>query len=360
MGDAEKDTTVVTITNNSPYNVLLKTVPSYVNATYEPSTGKLTITPKAVGSGGNIELCVDTDGDGVAGDTDLSIPVTVTGITNVTAPTSAVYDTSSGSYSPTLDALSVTATKSATGNTGTLAYQWYSNTVNSNTGGTVISGATSNTLSTDKISTTDSEKAAFYYCVVSLPGDSCKSKTSDVAYVLTSKSKRYFHMSNVAGNRQTSTNDEKITGQVIAGGNAYVQTSGDYRYITRPSTDVAHTYVASSSTYYFKVVLPQAIKSTDMVTVLINDLGGSRGLTISSTDGTKTVPINAGSGSGLNSYAASLSALAGETTIYVKGMQERQTTSPTSSSLSRQTFLLRVLHQKAGPCRVVRPLLPSQ
>ena len=318
MGDAAEPDTV-TITNYSAYPVLVKTVPSYVTATFEPSTGVLVITPKAIGTDGAIELAVDTDGDGIATDTDLSIPVTVTGITNVTAPTSAVYDTSGGSYSPTLKELSVTATKSATGNTGTLAYQWYSNTVNSNTGGTVISGATDNTLSTDKIRTTDSEKAAFYYCVVSLPGDSCKSVASDVAYVLTSKSKRYFQMSNVAGNRQTSTNDEKITGQVIAGGNAYVQTSGDYRYITRPSTDVAHTYVASSSTYYFKVVLPQAIKSTDMVTVLINDLGGNRGLTISSTDGTKTVPINAGSGSGLNSYAASLSALAGETTIYVKG-----------------------------------------
>ena len=323
MGDAEKDTTVVTITNNSPYNVLVKTVPSYVNATYEPSTGKLTITPKAVGSGGNIELCVDTNGDGDAGDTDLSIPVTVTGITKVTAPTSAVYDTSSGSYSPALTALSVTATKSATGNTGTPAYQWYSNTVNSNTGGTVISGATDNTLSTDKISTTDSEKAAFYYCVVSLPGDSCKSVASDVAYVLTSKSKRYFHMSNVAGNRQTSDESEKITGEIVAGGTATAIHGADsyYRYITRPSSSYAHMYVVSNANNYIKINLKNAIATDDVISVLqMGNQGTGAGIKIA-TDANGSNAINIyQDGTDTKTYSATFTAaFNGVKEIYILG-----------------------------------------
>lgn len=326
MGDAEKDTTVVTITNNTPYNVLVKTVPSYVNATYEPSTGKLTITPKAVGSGENIELCVDTDGNGVAGDTDLSIPVTVTGITNVTAPTSAVYDTSSGSYSPALAALSVTATKSATGNTGTLAYQWYSNTVNSNTGGTVISGATSNTLSTDKISTTDSEKAAFYYCVVSLPGDSCKSVASDVAYVLTSKSKRYFHMSNVAGNRQTSDESEKITGEIVAGGTATAIHGAEsyYRYITRPSSSYAHMYVVSNANNYIKINLKNAIATDDVISVLqMGNQGTGAGIKIA-TDANGSNAINIyQDGTDTKTYSATFTAaFNGVKEIYILGKYE--------------------------------------
>lgn len=326
MGDAEKDTTVVTITNNSPYNVLVKNVPSYVNATYEPSTGKLTITPKAVGSGENITLCVDTDGNGVAGDTDLSIPVTVTGITNVTAPTSAVYDTSGGSYSPTLKELSVTATKSATGNTGTLAYQWYSNTVNSNTGGTVISGATDNTLSTDKISTTDSEKAAFYYCVVSLPGDSCKSVASDVAYVLTSKSKRYFHMSNVAGNRQTSDESEKITGEIVAGGTATAIHGADsyYRYITRPSSSYAHMYVVSNANNYIKINLKNAIATDDVISVLqMGNQGTGAGIKIA-TDANGSNAINIyQDGTDTKTYSATFTAaFNGVKEIYILGKYE--------------------------------------
>jgi hypothetical protein len=54
-------------------------------------------------------------------------------------------------------ALSVTAT-----GTGTLTYQWYQNAANSNTGGTLVSGATS----TSYTPSTTSTGALYYYCVV--------------------------------------------------------------------------------------------------------------------------------------------------------------------------------------------------
>jgi hypothetical protein len=50
---------------------------------------------------------------------------------------------------------------------GTLTYQWYSNTTNSNTGGTPVSGATGSTFSIPAGLTTGTY---YYYCVVSSVG----------------------------------------------------------------------------------------------------------------------------------------------------------------------------------------------
>ena len=276
LGDAQTDT--VMVTNYTPYQAILKDKPSFVDVLYDNTTGKLAITPNGTGTGtGSITMAVDTDGDGIATSVDLTVEVTVYGISSVTAPTSAVYDTSTGSYSPELTELSVTATHSSG---ASMTYQWYKNTVNSNTGGTAISGATSASLATSKISTSEDEDASFYYCVVS--STNCRPKTSDVAYVLTSKTKRYFQMSNVAGNVETSAAEEKITGQIIAGGNAYEENtaSNTYRYITRPNTSTAHTYVAGNttpSTHYFKVELPAGttIATGDHISVQLNGLSAS-------------------------------------------------------------------------------------
>lgn len=274
IGDAQTDT--LTITNNTIYQALLRTVPSCIDASYDPTTGKLAITPKAIGSG-TLTMSLDTNGDGVASSDDLSVTVNVRGITIGTNPTSAVYDTSGGSPSPDLSALTVSATHSGG---ASMTYQWYKNSVNSNEDGTAISGATGTSLATSKISTTEDEDASFYYCVVS--SANCKSKTSDVAYVLTSKTKRYFQMSNVAGNKETAAAEEKITGQVIAGGTVYEENtaSNTYRYITRPNTSTAHTYIAGNTTpssHYFKVELPAGttIATGDHISVQLNGLSAS-------------------------------------------------------------------------------------
>lgn len=74
----------------------------------------------------------------------------------VTAPISATY---CNGYTP-VQALSVVANG---GITSAFAYQWYSNTVNSNTSGTLITGATAASY-TPPVNTNG---AVYYYCVVS-------------------------------------------------------------------------------------------------------------------------------------------------------------------------------------------------
>ncbi len=73
-------------------------------------------------------------------------------------------------------ALSVTPS----GGTGTATYQWYSNTTNSNSGGTIISGAINNNY-TPPVYTIAGDY--YYYVVVNSGGSGCGSVTSNVAQV---------------------------------------------------------------------------------------------------------------------------------------------------------------------------------
>ncbi|HRI26724.1 MAG TPA: hypothetical protein PK715_01580, partial [Chitinophagales bacterium] len=68
---------------------------------------------------------------------------------------------------------------SAGGGVPSLTYQWYSNTTNSNSGGTLISGAIADTYSPPNASA----GTLYYYCVVSASGIGCDPATSDVATV---------------------------------------------------------------------------------------------------------------------------------------------------------------------------------
>jgi hypothetical protein len=64
---------------------------------------------------------------------------------------------------------------------GTATYQWYSNATNSNTGGTLIAGATNSTYTTPVLNTAGTR---FYYCIVTLSGSGCGSVSSAVAQVV--------------------------------------------------------------------------------------------------------------------------------------------------------------------------------
>lgn len=94
-----------------------------------------------------------------------------------TQPASADYVTGA-----TVKPLTVVATLDGY----TLSYQWYKNTTNSNTGGTVISGAT-----TDRYTPTLSSTAGttYYYCVVTATKDGSETltATSDVAAITVSE-----------------------------------------------------------------------------------------------------------------------------------------------------------------------------
>lgn len=73
--------------------------------------------------------------------------------------------------------LSVTTT----GGAGTVSYQWYSNTSNANSGGTLISGATTSSYSPPVFTGSGN---FFYYVVASPNGNSCSPISSDVAEII--------------------------------------------------------------------------------------------------------------------------------------------------------------------------------
>jgi len=67
------------------------------------------------------------------------------------------------------------------GGTGTITYQWYSNTTNSNTGGSPITGATNKNYTPSAFNMPGSY---FYYVEITLIGGGCSNITSDVAEVI--------------------------------------------------------------------------------------------------------------------------------------------------------------------------------
>lgn len=66
--------------------------------------------------------------------------------------------------------------------TGIPQYQWYSNTTNSNSGGSIISGANASTFDPP----TNTVGTVYYYCILTLPADVCGTITSNVATVAVS------------------------------------------------------------------------------------------------------------------------------------------------------------------------------
>ena len=61
------------------------------------------------------------------------------------------------------------------------SYQWYSSAINSNSGGTAISGATTSSY----LPSLGSVGTTYYYCVVSQSGLNCKVSSATAAIVVT-------------------------------------------------------------------------------------------------------------------------------------------------------------------------------
>lgn len=66
-----------------------------------------------------------------------------------------------------------------TNGTGPPTYQWYSNEINSYTGGTMIAGAVQSTYDAPYLKA----DTTFYYCIISFPSGTCKILISDIAKV---------------------------------------------------------------------------------------------------------------------------------------------------------------------------------
>ncbi|MFV9550921.1 PKD domain-containing protein [Algibacter sp. PT7-4] len=67
------------------------------------------------------------------------------------------------------------------GGTGTISYQWYSNTTNTNTGGVLIAGATNSSYTPPTFNTPGSY---YYYVTITLNGSGCNDITSEVAEII--------------------------------------------------------------------------------------------------------------------------------------------------------------------------------
>jgi len=119
----------------------------------------------------NYSVTINTSGSGCTASTSAQIAVVVVADPTITVPLAT--QTLCQNATPT--ALTVTAS----GGSGTLQYQWYSNTVNNTTNGTLITGATSNTYTPP----TSAVGTLYYYCVVTTPVSGC-SVTSAASTVI--------------------------------------------------------------------------------------------------------------------------------------------------------------------------------
>lgn len=122
--------------------------------------GVITITPTATIAAGVFVRIV------LSGNINLQqlifdVPVTCTAPTSISAPSTSTQNIC-------LNNAATALTATASGGTGTLTYQWYSNTSASNVGGTLLSGATNSSYTP----LTSSVGSLYYYCIASM-GSGC-------------------------------------------------------------------------------------------------------------------------------------------------------------------------------------------
>ena len=156
-----------------------------------------------------------------------------------TQPASAEYLTGATTVTP----LTVVATLDGY----TLSYQWYKNTTNSNTGGTVISGATTNSYTPTLPSTAGT---TYYYCVVTATkeGSETLTATSDVAKITVSEAYVKFTKQPTSGSY--AINDAASALTVVAATNLGVEPTYQW-YSNSNETTVGATQItdATSSSY---------------------------------------------------------------------------------------------------------------
>ncbi|SDX17293.1 PKD domain-containing protein [Flavobacterium degerlachei] len=143
------------------------TIASATNSTYSPPS---TIT------GTIYYYCVITlSSGGCSAITSNAAAVTVLANTTINLQPIATQNLCVGATIPT--PLSI----NSTGTSGFLSYQWFSNTTNSNIGGSAISGATNSTYTMPVFTISGNY---YYYAVASLNGNGCVPAASNVAEVV--------------------------------------------------------------------------------------------------------------------------------------------------------------------------------
>ncbi|PQJ82904.1 PKD domain-containing protein [Polaribacter glomeratus] len=131
------------------------------DATYNPPTDNVGIIYYYA------EISFDTGGCSQIFSETAKVNVVPQVIVNPVAPPQAIC------VDGTADEMEVTFT----GGTGTVSYQWFLNGLNSNTGGTLITGQTASKFTPNVFTTTGD---FYYYAEIYLDGDGCTSALSDV------------------------------------------------------------------------------------------------------------------------------------------------------------------------------------
>ena len=133
-----------------------------------------TYTPPSTAAGTFYYYCVvSAGGDGCGADTSDVVTVVIAADPTITIQPINLSECVGGA---------ATISLVATGGTPSLTYQWYSNTSNSNTGGTSLgSGNGAQTASYTPASSTAG--TYYYYCIVSASGDGCGTATSNAVTV---------------------------------------------------------------------------------------------------------------------------------------------------------------------------------
>ena len=210
-------------------------------------------TPLTASAGTLYYYVVVTNTNGCAVTSSFSGAIIVNAPVSITASPSTSPQTVCVGGSIT--ALSVTATG------GGLAYQWYSNTVSSNSGGTIIGGATSSSYTPSNAS---NMAATYYYCVVSNGAPCSSSATSAVSGAITVNSPTIVTVSGAG----TYCNSTTLTAANGGSGTIYWQntTSGG----TSTATPSTSQLVTVSGTYYFRAYNGSCWGTEGSATVTIN------------------------------------------------------------------------------------------
>ncbi|RZL05894.1 MAG: PKD domain-containing protein, partial [Pedobacter sp.] len=156
---------------------------------------------------------------------------------------------------PTILAVALSSTS------GNPTYQWYSNTSNNTTTGTIISGETNPTFSplSNTIGTT------YYYCVISLTSGGCSSIKSDVATVIIANSARIVNQPQATQNLcvgSTIASPLTVTHSGGTGSSTYqwysnsVNSTSGGTIITGAvnATFTPPVFTASGSNYYYVII----------------------------------------------------------------------------------------------------------
>ena len=210
----------------------------------------------------------DTDGDGIndASDTDIDGDGILNGVDNcpTIVNTSIVTQPSTQNVNSCLSTVPFALTVAAAGQQ--LTYQWYSNTSNSNSGGTVISGAT-----TASYFPTTSYASRYYYVVVS---GTCGTVTSNVSGAITINPISVAGSITGAASVCSGTNSTVLT---LSGNTGTIQwqSSSDNISFTTITGATASTFTATNltATTYYRAVVTSGVCSlatTASVTITVS------------------------------------------------------------------------------------------